>query len=126
MRTSRRQQVLIETHTTRQQAGELLRSLEETRRQLEAQLSGERREDVVKTVTGRSSLDAAIAATRRMIEALDRALDEARNGLADEDLDAADAPPAVRIPIPMPSPEPAIEVIAGRIGPLMARLAAGR
>ena len=76
---SRRQQLLIETHATRQQAAELLRTLEETRKQMEQQLTDEKREDVVKLVTGRSSIDAAITATRRMIETLDRAISEARS-----------------------------------------------
>lgn len=88
---SRRQQVLIDTHATREQAAELLRTLEESRKSLEAQLAGEQREDVVKLVTGRSALDQAIADTRRMVESLDRAMSEARNGLSDDELEAREA-----------------------------------
>ena len=120
---SRRQQVLIETHATRQQAEDFLRTLEETRRQIEAQLAGEKRQDVVKVVTGRSSIDAAIADTKRMIEALDRALDEARNGLRDEELD--DIP--VEVAALEPESQPDVQVVAGRIGAVpTVRWVAGR
>ena len=84
MRMCSRQQVLIDTHATRQQAADLLKTLEEARRQVEAQLEGDKREDVVRVVTGRSALEAAIANTKRMIEALDRAVEEARNGCVEE------------------------------------------
>jgi len=121
MRMSRRQQVLIETHATRQQAEDFLRTLEETRRLVEAQLAGEKRQDVVKVVTGRSSIDAAIATTKRMIESLDRALAEARNGLRDEELESEETTTSADEPLPT------VEVVAGRIGPAQtARLAAGR
>ena len=46
--------------------------------------------DPGRTVTGQSSIETAIASTRRMIDALDRALEEARNTLADADMDVLD------------------------------------
>lgn len=94
MRTTR-QQVLIETHATRQQAVELLKALQHAHAECEAHLKSEQRSDVVKTVTGRSSVENAIASTRRMIESLDRAVEEARCALSDADqgfLDEIDEP----------------------------------
>lgn len=73
-----RQNLLIETHSLRQQAIELLAWLEQSERQIQEQLKSEQREDMVRVVAGRSSLEQAITDTRRMIEALDRALEEAR------------------------------------------------
>jgi predicted AAA+ superfamily ATPase len=75
---STRQNILIETHALRQQAVELLAWLEDSHRQVQAQLKSEQREDMVRIVAGRSSLEQSIADTRRMIESLDRALEEAR------------------------------------------------
>lgn len=57
---------------------ELLAWLEQSQRQVHEQLKSEQREDMVRVVAGRSSLEQAITDTRRMIESLDRALEEAR------------------------------------------------
>lgn len=82
---SARQNVLIETHALRQQAGELLAWLEHAHEQLVSQLKTEQREDMVRVVAGRSSLEAAIEQTRRMIDAMDRAMAEVReSGGGDE------------------------------------------
>lgn len=66
----------------REQAEALLRGLFEARRECEAQLNGSNRVDAIKQVTGCSSIDNAIAETKRIIAALDRALEEARRQLA--------------------------------------------
>lgn len=89
MRTTR-QQVLLETHAARQRAAELLKSLQSAQAECEGQLKADQRADVVKMVTGQSSIEAAIVSTRRMIETLDRALEEARNSLCDADQDLLD------------------------------------
>jgi hypothetical protein len=73
-----RQSVLLQTHAARQQAVELLKQLQQSLAECEAQLKAEQRVDHLKLVTGKSSLETAIAQTQRMIEALDRALEEAR------------------------------------------------
>jgi hypothetical protein len=89
MRTTR-QQVLIETHAARQRAIELLKSLQQAQTECEAHLKADQRADVVKAVTGQSSIEAAIASTRRMIETLDRAVEDARNSLVEPDHDVLD------------------------------------
>ena len=68
-----RDQILAETSRRRTQAEALLRSLTAAKSECERQLARFQRSDVMQTVTGRSAIDAAIAQTRRMIEALDRA-----------------------------------------------------
>jgi acyl-CoA reductase-like NAD-dependent aldehyde dehydrogenase len=73
-----RQNLLIETHAARQQAEAMLKSLLQAHAECEAQLVSEKRTDPVRTVTGKSSLETAIETTKRMIEALDRAVEEAR------------------------------------------------
>jgi hypothetical protein len=73
-----RQQVLLETLAARQRAAELLKTLEQARCECEQQLRTEQRQDAMKTVTGKSSIESAIAQTKRMVELLDRAMEEAR------------------------------------------------
>lgn len=73
-----RQQLLIETHALRQQAAELAAQLEQSQRELTDQLSAEQRQDIMKAVAGRSAIERSLQETRRMIEALDRALEETR------------------------------------------------
>ncbi|MEX2219593.1 MAG: hypothetical protein WD749_12640 [Phycisphaerales bacterium] len=72
------EQVLQETTATRQRAEALLRSLTEFKAQSERNLADLRQPDAFKNVTGRSSLDNAIASTQRMIEALDRVIAETK------------------------------------------------
>lgn len=74
-----RQRMTIETSGLRQQALELLASLEESQRALRKQLETEQRQDMMRLVAGRSSLEQAIADTRRMIAMLDRTLEDARD-----------------------------------------------
>ena len=71
-------QVLTETTATRDRAEALLRALLDYKSQSEKNLADLRQADAFKTVTGRSSLDNAIASTQRMIEALDRVIDQAK------------------------------------------------
>jgi len=58
------------------EAEQLLKSLNEARRQAEAILNESSRKDLFKRVTGQSSLDRAIAETNRAIEAYGRVLSE--------------------------------------------------
>jgi hypothetical protein len=71
-------QVLLETTATRDRAEVLLRTLLDYKSQSEKNLSELRQPDAFKNVTGRSSLDNAIATTQRMIEALNRVISQAR------------------------------------------------
>ncbi len=52
----------------------VLSSLMRAKTECEHQLVRFNRSDMIKTITGRSSIDKAIASTRRIIENLDRAL----------------------------------------------------
>jgi hypothetical protein len=76
MSTSR-QHVLLETLAARQRAAELLKTLERAQAECEGCLKSDERQDLMKTVTGKSSIETAIGQTKRMIEMLDRALGEA-------------------------------------------------
>ena len=73
-------QVLIETTATREKAEALLKALLDYKSASEKNLADLRQADAFKVVTGRSSLDNAIASTQRMIEALDRVIDQAKKG----------------------------------------------
>jgi hypothetical protein len=71
-------QVLLETTATRDRAEALLRTLLDYKAQSEKNLSELRQPDAFKNVTGRSSLDNAIATTQRMIEALNRVISQTK------------------------------------------------
>lgn len=73
-------EALLETKLTRDRAEALLRTLMECKSQSERNLAELRQPDAFKTVTGRSSLDNAIASTQRMIESLDRVIAQTRKG----------------------------------------------
>lgn len=69
-------QVLAEVTAARQRAELVLKGLIEAQSECEKQLSQENRRDAMKIVTGKSSLENAIATTRRMIESFDRQIQE--------------------------------------------------
>jgi len=83
---SERQRILQETALVRDKAQALLRGLIEAKAASEQHLSEIRQLDPLKRLTGHSCMDNAISSTRRMIESLDRALDQLRTDLSDEDL----------------------------------------
>lgn len=74
--------VLAEMTVARQRAELVLRGLIEAQTACEKQLTEENRRDAMKLVTGRSSLENAITATRRMIESFDRQVQEFMRGAA--------------------------------------------
>ena len=88
--TSKRQQILLETTSTRDKAEALLRTLLDHKAQSEKNLAELRQPDAFKTVTGRSALDNAIASTQRMVEALNRVISQTKRELTDEDLEVLD------------------------------------
>ncbi len=69
-------QVLVDVTAARQRAESVLKGLIEAQSECERQLSQENRRDAMKVVTGKSSLENAIATTRRMIESFDRQIQE--------------------------------------------------
>jgi len=70
--------LFAKTKVARQQAEALLKGLVEAKSLSERRLAELRLTDHLKHVTGRSSLDNAIASTRRMIDTLDRTMAQFR------------------------------------------------
>lgn len=71
-----RLKVLKETVQIRENAEGLLRALLDAQAQSEAFLAQSGQRDHLRVVTGKSSLDNAIASTRRMIETLNRQIEQ--------------------------------------------------
>ncbi|MBL0921084.1 MAG: hypothetical protein IBJ10_03030 [Phycisphaerales bacterium] len=80
---SEKQRLVDETHAAKDRAEQILQRLLEAKAQTEHELSSLRRTDAFKAVTGRSAIDNAIAATRRMIDSLDHAIDRAETAHVD-------------------------------------------
>ncbi|MDX2148758.1 MAG: hypothetical protein SFZ23_14690 [Planctomycetota bacterium] len=80
-----RHEILLQTARERDKAEALLRELIEAKARSEQHLIETRQVDPVKKLTGRSSIDNAIASTKRMIETLNRHMDEFRRELSDDD-----------------------------------------
>lgn len=75
---STRQEFLAATVAAKARAESVLRELQAASAECESQLQKQSRTDPIRLVTGRSSLDAAIANTKRMIETFERAIQDAR------------------------------------------------
>lgn len=82
--------VWIDTVQRRDEARALLETLLAAKRCSEQNLAEIRRADLVKQVTGRSSMDNAIESTRRLIASFDTVLADLRRTLATEDLELLD------------------------------------
>ncbi len=80
-------QVWIDTVQRRDEARALLETLLAAKRCSEQNLAEIRRTDLVKQVTGRSSMDNAIDSTKRLIASFDTVLADLRRTLAAEDLE---------------------------------------
>jgi len=78
--------MLLETTNRRDEAERLLRVLIEARESSEKNLASLGQPDLVKQVTGRSSMDNAIASTRRLIDSFNRVLADLRDGLDEQDV----------------------------------------
>ncbi len=89
-------QTLADLLAMRQNAERILDSLLRARAECDQCLQKEQRADPMRSVTGASSLDKAVANTRRMIETLNRAVEEAAK-------DAAAADPKVQVTIARPA-----------------------
>lgn len=74
-----RQQIVLETTATRDRAEALLRSLLDYKLRSEKNL-------LRRSGPGKSALDNAIASTQRMVEALNRVIQQTNRELTDEDL----------------------------------------
>lgn len=94
---TKRQQIVLETNALRDKAEALLKGLIDAKSVTERELARLNRNDPIRLVTGRSSIEDGIESTRRMIEQLNRSLAQARRDLDDADmalLDELDAEPA--------------------------------
>ncbi len=87
MQDTNKQRVLVETMTRRDEAEALLRALLDAKATSERNLASIRQSDFMKSVTGRSSMDNAIASTQRLIESFNRVITDLRANLSDEDLE---------------------------------------
>ncbi|MBY0310959.1 MAG: hypothetical protein K2W85_02705 [Phycisphaerales bacterium] len=102
-----RQSVLLETYAARQRAVDLLKNLQQAQGECEKHLEADKRQDVMKTLTGCSSIESAITSTKRMIEMMDRVLVEAESMVAVDE----GVPPAA------PATEEFRAEVVARIGP---------
>jgi len=83
---SERAKILTETADARADAERLLAGLIDARSKSEKRLTELSRNDILKSLTGKSALDNAIGSTERMIESLDRVLRELREKLTPEEI----------------------------------------
>ena len=81
-----KQKMLLETTQRRDEANVLLRTLLDAKKVSERNLAAIRQPDLVKKVTGKSSMDNAIESTRKLIDSFNRVLDDLRRNLSDEEL----------------------------------------
>jgi hypothetical protein len=79
-------QTLQDLSTVREQAESLLRALKDAKGESEKRLADLKQPDALKAVTGRTAMDNAIASTQRMIETLNRAADELKRELSEDEL----------------------------------------
>jgi hypothetical protein len=77
-------QCIVETLALREQAAGLLRRLLESREQSERRMAELGRRDPLKSLTGRSALDEAVANTRAMLASMDELLHEMEEELERE------------------------------------------
>jgi hypothetical protein len=80
--------LLAQTTRRRDEANKLLQSLLDAKKVSERNLASINQDDLLKRVTGNSSMDNAIASTRKLIDSFNRVIDDLRRNLSDEDLAA--------------------------------------
>lgn len=90
MATMQTHRVWTDTVQRREEARALLETLLAAKRSSERNLAEIRRPDLVKQVTGRSSMDNAIDSTKRLIDSFDRVLADLKSSLTGEDLATLD------------------------------------
>ncbi len=82
----RSHRVWVDTVQRRDEARTLLNTLLEAKHVSERNLASINRPDMIKKVTGKSSMDTAIDSTRRLIDSFDRVLVDLKSTLSDEDI----------------------------------------
>ncbi len=86
MTMTQRSKMMVETQTQRDRALKLLDALRQAKTRSEENLTRLNQTDLLKKVTGASSMDNAIASTQRLIDSFNRVLDQLRDELDEEDL----------------------------------------
>ena len=81
-------QLLAQTTQRRDDANALLQSLLDAKKISERNLASINQDDLLKRVTGNSSMDNAITSTRKLIDSFNRVIDDLRRNLSDDDLAA--------------------------------------
>ncbi|MEQ9207755.1 MAG: hypothetical protein RLN78_10345 [Phycisphaerales bacterium] len=81
-----KRQILSQTTHRRDEATKLLESLLDAKRVSERNLASINQDDMLKRVTGNSSMDNAIASTRKLIDSFNRVIDDLRRNLGDDEL----------------------------------------
>ena len=85
---SEKDRIISDLSRQREKADGLLKELHEARTRAEKLLTEANRRDTYKEVTGASSLDNAIVSTRKMVETLDRQIQELKVVMRPEDAEA--------------------------------------
>jgi hypothetical protein len=83
-----KRQLLTQTTQRRDEANTLLESLLDAKKISERNLASINQDDLLKRVTGNSSMDNAIASTRKLIDSFNRVIDDLRRNLSEDDLSA--------------------------------------
>ncbi len=81
-----KRQILAQTTHRRDEANKLLESLLDAKKVSERNLASIRQDDLLKRVTGNSSMDNAITSTRRLIDSFNRVIDDLRRNLGEDEL----------------------------------------
>lgn len=79
-------ELLSQTIHRRDEATKLLESLLDAKKISERNLATIQQDDLLKRVTGNSSMDNAITSTRRLIDSFNRVIDDLRRNLSEADL----------------------------------------
>jgi len=80
-----RSNILNETTEAKRHAESLLAGLRDAKSQSQERLAKLNRTDILEQGTGKSAIDNAMASTQRMIDALDRVIEEVSPTLTDEE-----------------------------------------
>ncbi|GAB4385262.1 MAG: hypothetical protein Kow0022_10450 [Phycisphaerales bacterium] len=86
MPMTQRSKMMVETQAQRDRAVQLLEALRQAKMRSENNLSKLNQTDILKKVTGSSSMDNAIASTQRLIDAFNRVLEQLHDELDEADL----------------------------------------
>jgi len=81
-----KKELLTQTTHRRDEATKLLDCLLDAKKISERNLASIKQDDLLKRVTGNSSMDNAIASTRKLIDSFNRVIDDLRRNLSEEDL----------------------------------------